>query len=552
MGEVTIVKGKPQSSLRWVILLLNCIMMIGNYYCYDIPAALHTQMKDYFGSPSDFETLFSLLYTVYSIPNIVLPFFGGFFIDKLGVNICLIVFACAIAIGQVVFAIGLSIKSWPIMFLGRIIYGFGGESLSVGQGATLSEWFAGKEVAFAFGLSLSISRLGSVINNLVSPALTNSAGIEFALWFGAILCGISVFCTVCIASINKSFDLYMESHKDGGLLAINDEQDQEGQLIENESSKSAGSTESDEAKDPVKLSDVFSFKQAFWIVTLSCVVVYGCVLPFNNIASSLLLERDYFMSPPSACHLLDPTKCQSDVNVPVDCPSSSWYQPPIPTEATIDNVIYNPLSTSDIDCTSDAWSDGCLKTYCDRQSDAVVEAGTIMSIPYIISACLSPFLGGYVDRYGMRAIIATIAPAALIIVHSLLGFTNVDPVGPLVGQGLAYSAFAAVLWPSIPLVVEAKFIGLGYGLVTSVQNAGLAIFPLIVASIYTSSNEEYIPNAEVFFVILATFGFLVGLYLNYYDYNNDGVFNSPTKSYDKLEDEDENGLVVSIMIDFSP
>lgn len=30
----------------------------------------------------------------------------------------------------------------------------------------------------------------------------------------------------------------------------------------------------------------------------------GCVLPFNNIASALLLERDYFKDPPDGCHLM--------------------------------------------------------------------------------------------------------------------------------------------------------------------------------------------------------------------------------------------------------
>ena len=70
------------------------------------------------------------------------------------------------------------------------------------------------------------------------------------------------------------------------------------------------------------------------------------------------------------------------------------------------------------------------------------------------------------------------------VVHSILGYApSVDPVGPLVGQGLAYAGFAAVLWPSVPLVVEQRFIGLGYGVVTSVQNLGLASFPLIVSGI---------------------------------------------------------------------
>ena len=129
----------------------------------------------------------------------------------------------------------------------------------------------------------------------------------------------------------------------------------------------------------------------------------------------------------------------------------------------------------------------------------------------------------------MRAVIATIAPLVLLIVHTLLGYSNVNPIGPLVGQGLSYSGFAAVLWPSIPLVVEPKYIGLGYGFVTAIQNIGLACFPLIIAQIYDSSNQHYIPNVELFFMMLAVGGTLVGLYLNYYDMHHHHVFNAPGK-----------------------
>mgnify|MGYP003385567793 FL=1 len=32
-------------------------MMIGNYYSYDIPAALKTQLDDYMGNPAEYEVL---------------------------------------------------------------------------------------------------------------------------------------------------------------------------------------------------------------------------------------------------------------------------------------------------------------------------------------------------------------------------------------------------------------------------------------------------------------------------------------------------------------
>ena len=46
------------------------------------------------------------------------------------------------------------------VLLGRLIFGLGGECLVVGQSAFISAWFHGREVAFALGFVLSVSRLG--------------------------------------------------------------------------------------------------------------------------------------------------------------------------------------------------------------------------------------------------------------------------------------------------------------------------------------------------------------------------------------------------------
>ena len=44
---------------------------------------------------------FNLMYTVYSVPNCVLPLFGGMLADAIGNRVCLVLFASLIALGQV-------------------------------------------------------------------------------------------------------------------------------------------------------------------------------------------------------------------------------------------------------------------------------------------------------------------------------------------------------------------------------------------------------------------------------------------------------------------
>jgi MFS family permease len=175
--------------------------MLGSYYCYDIPGTLIKQMHQQYNT-----TVFqqNMYYSVYSFPNTVLPLFGGFFVDRWGTNLSLFVFTFLITAGQAVFALGASLGTYWIMVAGRILFGFGGESLGVAQARFLQSslhsltcycghshrvsvvtacvaqttlvalWFENKELAFALGINLSISRLGTL-----SARRTSCAGFGF-------------------------------------------------------------------------------------------------------------------------------------------------------------------------------------------------------------------------------------------------------------------------------------------------------------------------------------------------------------------------------------
>jgi hypothetical protein len=45
------------------------------------------------------------------------------------------------------------------------------------------------------------------------------------------------------------------------------------------------------ADPPANFSDIKNLSGMFWLVTLSCLVVYSSVLPFNGVASSILQDR---------------------------------------------------------------------------------------------------------------------------------------------------------------------------------------------------------------------------------------------------------------------
>ena len=197
--------------------------------------------------------------------------------DKLGVRYCLLVFISVIAIGQIIFSFGLSIKSWPLMLLGRAIFGCGETSNSVGNSAIVAEWFENKELAFAFGFNLSIARMGSVITNFVSPTLALHGGVVLAAWFGSILLGLGVLSVALMIPIDTAAVAAVASDNEKsppvGLLSeslLGGEKSCPGRSGNVDISESTSVTKKD-----ITLSDVFQFRIPYWLLTISCLLIYG-------------------------------------------------------------------------------------------------------------------------------------------------------------------------------------------------------------------------------------------------------------------------------------
>jgi MFS family permease len=206
-------------------------MMIGSFYVYDTPSALKELLQSQFtragSSQDDFEYQFGLLYSSYSFPNLVLPFLGGTFVDKVGIPTALILFSVLILVGQAIFTVGVQANQLWIMLLGRAVYGAGGDSMIVAQSAVIARWFGGQELAFALAVCVSVSRLGSVFNNSASPYLADhSGGVAFALWFGAILCAACMGIVFVLILVEKRYKEYIPAAADaesGGQTPVDAE-----------------------------------------------------------------------------------------------------------------------------------------------------------------------------------------------------------------------------------------------------------------------------------------------------------------------------------------
>lgn len=136
---------------------------------------MHASLKDNFSQYSNeqFETYFNMMFSIYSLPNIILPVFSGLLAVKYGVRKAFIVNTLFLVIGQIIVAYGCNINSIYTMLTGRMIMGFGGENMSNCQTGIIIKWFAKKDLPFAQGILISFMRVGSVLVASVAPKIVS-------------------------------------------------------------------------------------------------------------------------------------------------------------------------------------------------------------------------------------------------------------------------------------------------------------------------------------------------------------------------------------------
>jgi len=251
--------------LRWIVLFLTCAGLFGQFYAYDNPSALNKQLQIRCPSAS-YDYDFNLLYSAYSVPNIVLPLVLGVCMDRVGVRWLITCLAFFVVIGQVVTAIGVQNCAWPTMWAGRATFGIGGESMQIAQTVLLFKWFKGKEVALALGLNISVARAGSVLNDVLSPWTAAGLGLPAAFWLGAALCVLSCACNfACVIVDYKT--------RETGELSSGEE---------------------------TNMRDILKLPRLFWLLAAFGVIIYSGIVPFNNIASALFVENFYASLPLAA------------------------------------------------------------------------------------------------------------------------------------------------------------------------------------------------------------------------------------------------------------
>jgi MFS family permease len=363
-------EGKQPSGLyRWLVLVVISLAMFGNYYIYDSISPLADVLKAQLGFS---DSNIGLLNAIYSIPNVIMVLIGGLMIDFIGTRKSTFLFAVLCLLGA-----GITVVSGDLMTMaaGRLVFGLGAESLIVAVTVALAKWFRGKELSFAFGVNLTIARLGSFAA-LNSPTWARDLYVN---WRWPLLISVVMAVGCVVAAIVYWL---MEDRADKIYVL-----------------KEAGET------DKVRFSDVFKFGTSYWFVVALCITFYSAVFPFQTFAVKFFMEAH-----------------------------------------------------------------GTTREY----------GGFLSSLLTLFAMIFTPLFGYMVDRLGKRSLFMMFGSALLIPVFLMMAYTSINLLVPMAMMGIAFSLIPAVMWPSVAYIVDQSKLGTAFGLMTMIQNIGLAGFNLLI------------------------------------------------------------------------
>lgn len=236
---------------RFVFLFFVSFMLFGSYFAYDSIGAIAPTLIQELGLDREF---IGTLYSAYSLAAIFIVFFGGMLVDRLGLRKASLLFSFLVALGAVIVALA---PNKTMLFVGRFIFGAGSESLVVAEMAFIARWFKGKELALAYGLSLTVSRLGTLFSfNTEELISTYFGNYRYALWAAALLCGLSLAVNALVNWMDKRGENAL------GLEKV-------------------------DAGDRIVFSDIGKFGARYWYVVALCVTFYSAIFPFTALSTDM-------------------------------------------------------------------------------------------------------------------------------------------------------------------------------------------------------------------------------------------------------------------------
>lgn len=117
--------------------------------------------------------------------------------------------------------------------------------------------------------------------------------------------------------------------------------------------------------------------------------------------------------------------------------------------------------------------------------------GMISGLLPVGTILLTPLVGNYLDRRGRGATLMIFGSALLCLAHLTFAIVPLNKpiaIASIAVLGIAFSLIPAAMWPSVPKIVEERYLGSAFALVFWTQNVGLMFIPWLIGVVLEAVN----------------------------------------------------------------
>jgi MFS family permease len=115
-----------------------------------------------------------------------------------------------------------------------------------------------------------------------------------------------------------------------------------------------------------------------------------------------------------------------------------------------------------------------VKYFIDAHGTSRELGGFLLSVLTAFTMFGTPIVGLFSDKMGRRATIMCLGVLLLIPVFLMMGYTHISLYVPMAMLGFAFTFVPAIIWPSVAYIVPSRTLGTALGLMTMIQNMGMA------------------------------------------------------------------------------
>lgn len=480
---------------RFRVLARSGIVLFACYYSYDIPSALNKYLvMD--GKAFDTSRI-TYLYAAYAMPNIVCPFIIGRYIQnrkpRLAHYLCLIILA-----GQALFSLGLSVQSYVLMVIGRIVHGLGGEGFSFVQSRTITLHFKDKELALSMACFSGLGRLGTISNFILTPFVAENASGFVASLTGVAITLVSVIGYWLISA--KSSLKYMEEEIE----------EYRADFVETNS----GTPQRQEA---------CTQEQESWSVGPNC-IFYGESTPNAGDTETLCSHRE---NTPQGVSLESYRNLKESSKVELFCEGDTIFAKHTDKDATFHPAFRVFLGM--VFLFSVVWApfyNIAPMLFQKKYSVGNKESGKMVAMIEGVSMALVSLTSVFSDFIGYKLLMMLFGGVLLTLSHVLIYTSAGSAVLVVFLLGFA-SPLISCYGLCMPLLVSEERIGLGFAILSCISNFSYTFSPIIVSLVF--SLRSSFDDAEFFFIAVSLLSTLLTVVLLVYNrYYNLGM-NKPER-----------------------